>query len=430
MTVLFKNIRYLTPDLEVAEGCVGVAGRDIVYIGREEPQLAEPAEQVIDGAGRLLLPGLYNTHTHLAMTLLRGYGENMALQDWLFTRIFPFEAKLTSEAIYWGTKLALAEALRFGVVSSTDMYMDVQAICQAADEAGCKLNAALMGPVGGDETGEQPFVGAREAIRQWHGHDEGRILLDSYIHAEYTTGEERCLLMAGLAEEYNLNMHLHLSETRLEHQECKERHNGLTPAAYFAGLGVFDRPATVAHAVWVEPEDIELLAAKAVSVAHNPVSNLKLASGIAPVPAMLAAGINVTLGTDGVSSNNNLNLWEEMKLMALLHKAQAADPTLITPKQVLQAATVGGAKAQGRSKCGQIAVGSRADLIMLNVDQPHMQPCYDMLNNLVFSAQGSDVELTMVDGRILYHKGEYTTIDVEKAVFEVDKARHNILKQL
>jgi 5-methylthioadenosine/S-adenosylhomocysteine deaminase len=180
----------------------------------------------------------------------------------------------------------------------------------------------------------------------------------------------------------------------------------------------------------VDSADIELMREKGVTVAHNPISNLKLASGIAPVPAMLAAGVNVGLGTDSSASNNNQNLWEEVKLMAILHKANSGDPTVITPKEVLAAATVNGARSQGREDSGVIAVGKRADLQMLDIDQPHMQPCYDLLNNLVFSAQGSDVCLTMVDGQILYRDGEYTTIDVERVVYEVEQQRKRILAEI
>jgi len=429
-SILFRDIQYLTPDFEIAQGFVGVRGKNIAYVGAAEPADAADYQWVINGHGSVLLPGLVNTHTHLAMTLLRGYGENLTLQDWLFTRIFPFEAKLTSEAIYWATQLALAESLLFGVTSLTDMYMDVDAVCQAAADTGCKLNAALMAPVGGDEESEKPFAGAAAALRQWHGYDEGRILLDSYIHAEYTTGEERCLLMAELAKQHNLHMHLHLSETKLEHEECKQRHNGQTPTAWFAGLGVFDQPTTAAHAVWVEPEDIQILADKGVTVAHNPVSNLKLASGIAPVPALLKAGVNVALGTDGAASNNNLNLWEEIKLMGLLHKCASQDPTVITPKEVLAAATLNGARSQGRDDTGVIEVGKRADLQMMNINLPYMQPCYDGLNNLVYVAQGRDVLLTMVDGRILYERGQFNTIDEERVLYEVEKQRQAILAQL
>lgn len=428
MSVLFKNVRYLTPDFTVAEGCVGVSGREIVYIGAEAPPVR--VDTVIDGRGKLLLPGFVNTHTHLAMTLLRGYGENMSLQDWLFTRIFPFESKLTDDAVYWGTMLGLTESLRFGTTSCTDMYMGVVPVCRAAYDAGFRINAALMAPVGADEVNEQPFVGAHRALQEWHGRDEGRIRIDSFVHAEYTTAQERIELMRDLAEEYGLNMHMHLSETRSEHEECKQRHGGLTPAAYFDSLGVFARPTTVAHAVWVEPEDMRIMAERGVTVAHNPISNLKLASGIAPVPALMQAGVNIGLGTDGTASNNNLNLWEEMRLLALLHKAAGMDPTVITPREALAAATVNGAKAQGREDCGSIAPGKKADLMLLDIDRPHMQPCYDMLNNLVFAAQGSDVVLTMVDGRILYHNGEYPTIDIEKVVFEVERHSKAILSQL
>lgn len=429
MTCLFQNVRYLTSDFTVAEGCIGVSGKEIVYIGTEPPQNAAP-QTVIDGCGKLLLPGLVNTHTHLAMSLLRGYGENLSLQDWLFTRIFPFEAKLTSEAIYWGTLLSIAESLRFGVTSATDMYMDVDAVCCAAAVSGFKINASLMAPVGGDDKTEQPFVGAAKALADWHNYDGGRIKIDSYIHAEYTTDEQRSRLMRDLAVQHGLNMHLHLSETKLEHEECKQRHGGLTPAAWFASLGVLDVPTTVAHAVWVEPADIELLAKHDATVAHNPISNLKLASGIAPVPAMLDAGVNVALGTDSAASNNNLNLWEEMKLMGLLHKANCANPTLITPQQVLRAATVGGALSQGRQDTGEIALGKKADLQLIDISQPHMHPCHDMLNNLVFAAQGSDVVLTMVDGQILYHNGEYPTLNLPEIIAHVEAERQRILAQL
>lgn len=430
MSIIFRNVRYLTPEFTVAEGTVGVHGKNIVYIGAEPPENTDPAATVIDGRGRLLLPGLFNIHTHLAMDLMRGYGENLSLQDWLFTRIFPFEAKLSTNAIYWGAKLAIAENLRFGAVAATDMYMDVDAVCRAAAESGFKLNAALMSPVGADKTGEQPFSGAAEALAKWHNYDGGRIRIDSYIHAEYTTDEATCRLMRDIAKEYGLNMHLHLSETRLEQEECKERHGGLTPAGWFAQLGVFDVPTTAAHAVWVDDADIKIMAEYGVTVAHNPVSNLKLASGIAPVPRLLAAGVNVGLGTDSSASNNNQNLWEEMKLMGLLHKANTGDPTVIMPREVIQAATLSGAVSQGRSNTGVIAVGKRADLQLLNIDQPHYAPCYDWLNNLVFAAQGADVVLTMVDGEILYRDGEYSTLDIEQIVYEVEQERKRIMAEL
>lgn len=430
MTVLFKNVQYLAEDWVVREGTVAVQGRDIVYIGADEPQMAKPADTVIDGRGKLLLPGLFNTHTHLSMELMRGYGENLSLQEWLFKRIFPFEARLNREAVYWGAQLAMAESLAFGVVSSTDMYMGVDEICQAAADAGYKLNAALMGAVGVDKSGEQPFAGARAAIERWHGYDDGRIKIDGAIHAEYTTDEAFCVNMRDIAAEYGLNMHLHLSETRSEHEECKVRHGGLTPLGWFAHLGVLERPTTAAHCVWVDDDDIRLMTEWGVTAAHNPVSNLKLASGIAPVPKMLAVGVNVTLGTDSSASNNNQNLWEEMKLMALLHKAASGDPTVVTPREVLAAATVKGALSQGRRDTGVIAVGRRADLQMLDVDKPHYKPCYDWLNNLVFAAQGGDVVLTMVDGRILYRDGAYTTLDVEKIVAEVERQRKRILSEL
>ena len=220
-----------------------------------------------------------------------------------------------------------------------------------------------------------------------------------------------------------------LSETKKEHEECKARH-GMTPAAYFEKLGLFDQPTTAAHCVWIEGEDFDILKRNGVTVACNPVSNMKLASGFAPVPQMLDAKINVALGTDGCASNNNLNIMQDLYLFALLYKGVTGDPTVITPAQALSAATVNGFRAQGRMDCGSIAVGNKADLIVLDTDVPSMYPDIDTACNVVYAAQGSDVKLTMVDGKILYKDGEYTTIDIERAQFDTQKHTKRILEQL
>ena len=254
--------------------------------------------------------------------------------------------------------------------------------------------------------------------------------MDASIHAEYTSNHLAVEAVAGFAREHRARMHVHISETRSEHEECKQRHGGKTPVMYFSDLGLFDVPATAAHCVWIEGEDFDILKEKGVTAAANPVSNLKLASGVSNVPKMLDMGINVAIGTDSTASNNSLNFFEEMKVFALASKTWYNDPKAVSPTQALYAATRAGALGQGREDCGLVKEGFRADLIVINTDKPNMHPVHDMRNNLVYSACGSDVCLTMVDGEILYRDGEYYSIDVEKTIFEAEKATEKILGTL
>jgi 5-methylthioadenosine/S-adenosylhomocysteine deaminase len=225
-------------------------------------------------------------------------------------------------------------------------------------------------------------------------------------------------------------MHVHVSETKAEHEGCKERRGGLTPVEYLGGLGLFDTAATAAHCVWVEEKDMAILEEKGVTVASCPVSNLKLASGVCDVPALMDRGVNVAIGTDSVASNNNLNMVEEMKFFALLNKERRGDPTCITPRQTVDAATVAGARSQGRNDCGRVEAGYRADLIVLDLGGPHMQPVHDLYNNLVYAASGGDVMLTVVDGKIVYEDGTWPTIDIERVKAEAGRATTRILGAL
>lgn len=430
--MLFCNIDILDENLSHRRNCyVGVKDQKIAYIGETMPE--EDFGEHYDGSSRLLMTGFVNTHSHSAMTLMRGYGENLALSDWLNKRIFPFEAKLDSEAIYNGTMLAAAEMLRFGIVSTTDMYYDIPATARAVQESGIKMNLSL-GTICFDDREVEEVPAVQELLRylpDYHNAFDGRFKLDASIHGEYTSTYKMVEGVAGIAKEKGLNMHVHLSETRAEQEACKERRGGRTPARYFYDSGVFDVPTTAAHCVWLEGEDFELLAEKKVTAVNCPVSNLKLASGFCPAPRLLTSGVNVALGTDGVASNNNLNLMEEIKLFATLYKATTGDPTTITATQALYAATGAGALAQGRADCGALKVGNRADLIVMDLrDRPYLRPCYDMVNNLVFSGMGSDVCLTMVDGKVLYRDGVYTTIDLERTVRNAEQSIEKILRQL
>lgn len=430
--MLFSNIDILDENFEHHKGYyVGVKDQKIAYIGSEAPE--EDFGEVYNGTGRLLMTGFINAHSHSAMTLMRGYAENMSLSDWLNKQIFPFEAKLDEEAIYNGTMLAAAEMLRFGIVSTTDMYFNAEANRRAVLESGIKMNFSVSTTCfDGRGARELPaYQEAMEALPYCHNAGDGRMKLDLAIHAEYTSTPRVVEDMAGIAKETGLNMHLHLSETQAEHEECKQRHGGRTPARYFYDAGVFDARTTAAHCVWLEGDDFDLMKEKNVTVASCPVSNLKLASGFCKAPFLLEKGINVALGTDGVASNNNLNILEEVKLFATLFKAATGDPTAITPKQALYAATRAGALAQGRDDCGALKVGNRADLIVLDLrERPYLRPCYQMVNNVVFSAMGTDVCLTMVDGRVLYRDGIYTTIDLERVTRNAEASVQKILRQL
>ncbi|MDR2132258.1 MAG: amidohydrolase [Clostridiales Family XIII bacterium] len=429
--MLFKNIDVLREDGRAeAKRCVGVAGDRIAYIGEKAP--AEDFGEVYDGAGRLLMPAFFNAHAHSPMTLLRGYGENLKLQDWLTTRIFPFEDKLTGEDVYAGTLLAIAESLRFGIVSTTDMYYFCEDMLRAFIESGAKVNVSrgITCFTDAELADLEGFKEAKRLFETYDGAAEGRVKVEMSLHAEYTSNPK---IAAGLAEYANAagaGMHVHVSETKTEHDECAARRGGKTPVAYLSSLGFFETRTTAAHCVHVTEDDMDTLARKGVTVASCPISNMKLSSGVCDVPRLLEKGVNVAIGTDGVASNNSLNFIEEMKFFALSNKLARRDPTLVSPAETIRAATASGAKSQGRTDCGAIRVGAKADLIVLDLSLPNMRPVHELANNVVYSASGSDVRLTMADGKVLYKDGVYTTIDLEKALFAADKATERIRGEL
>ncbi len=428
--MLFSDITILDEDLNVRPHMyVGVKAGRIAYVGAAEPK--EDFGSVYRGQGRLLMPAFYNAHSHSAMTLLRGYAENMNLQDWLNTMIFPFEAKMKGKDIYAGVMLAMAESLRSGIVSSTDMYYWLDDAGRAVAEAGCKINMsnAVVCFDGSSFEDLPAYRIACESFRTWHGAEDGRILTDLALHAEYTSTEKVARGLAALAKEQGVNLHVHASETKSETEGCRERH-GKTPVAYLADCGLLDVPATLGHCVWITEEDMDILKEKGATVAACPVSNSKLASGISNVPGLLERGVRVALGTDGVSSNNSLNMLADAKVMALEARIRTGDPAVLTPKQVLYSMTRAGALSQGREDCGLLKEGFKADLLVLDIDQPNMQPVHNLLNNLVWSADCGNICMTMCDGEVLFQDGIYTTIDVEKAIAEADACRRKILEML
>jgi 5-methylthioadenosine/S-adenosylhomocysteine deaminase len=425
MDTLFSDIVVITMDdghPVLRHGYVGIDGRKVSYVGETPPE--EKANRVISGSRRLLMPGLINSHSHLPMTLLRGYADDYNLQDWLFKHIFPAEGKLDERCIEAGIRLGLAECIRFGVISCTDMYFHLPVIAEAVLESGAKANicnALLCLDMGKfDFEKDRGIMETREVLSQYKGKGDGRLIVDAGIHAEYTSGPEAWRKSVAFAAENDLHIHLHLSETATEHNDCVKRY-GKTPAEVLSENGVFTRKTTAAHCCWITENDMDILAANGATAVHCPVSNLKLSAGLAPVMRMRAHGLNVALGTDGACSNNNHDMFEEIKTAALLQKYITNDPSVLPAYEAIKLATVNGAAGQGRAgETGAIVPGYDADLIMLNLDVPHLFPLNDPCAAAAYAAKGSDVCLTMVQGRVLYENGEHKTIDLEKVRKEVE----------
>jgi len=375
-------------------------------------------DRTIDGHDRVVLPGLVNSHTHTAMTLLRGYADDMPLMEWLENKIWPLEAKLTGDDVYWGTMLAISEMLKSGTVCFADMYFFMDAAARAVENSG--IRAVLSrGMVGVGPEKEIAFSESRDMVKKWQGACNGRITCRLGPHAPYTCPPDYLERVMQLSDELGVGLHIHIAETRVELEDIK-RIYGSTPVVHLDKLGLFERPVLAAHCVHVDAADIEILAAKQVGVAHNPESNMKLASGIAPIQQMLKAGIKVALGTDGASSNNNLDMLQEMRSASFLQKVYLQDSTVIPAWQALQMATANGARALGLGhEMGQLKPGYKADMIIIGLKQPNMLPAYDPISNIVYSAQAADVETVIVDGNILMEDRVIKTFDEEEVLAQV-----------
>lgn len=397
---------------------VAVEGSRITYVGRSRPQGS--FEEKIDGKGGVLMPGFVNAHSHVPMTAMRGYGDGNNLQDWLNNYIFPVEARWDDRAIRACTDLGLAEMIASGITCIADMYGHSPAIAQEVAASGISANLSVGGVQftdGFDPATHNDCRVQRELTEQWHGYNDGQILVDASIHGEYTSHAPLWRWMTDYAREHGLGMHVHISETRTEHEACLARH-GKTPIQILNDYGVWDGRAIAAHCVWTTPEDWAIMAEKGISAVHNPMSNLKLGSGIAPVPAMRKAGVNVCLGTDGVSSNNCTDFFGDLKIAAILHNGANCDPLALLPIDALRMATADGGKALGR-ETGVIAPGYTADLILVDFSHLNLTPCHSVLSNLAYAAHGSDVRMNMARGRVIYKDGDFLTIDIERVKREV-----------
>ena len=426
MKIILKNATLL-PEYGYGSRRVQVTVENKRITEISENMTDDRGDEQIDCQGNLLIPAFYNAHCHAAMTLFRGYGEDLPLQRWLEERIFPAEDRLTHRSVYVATKLAIAEMLKNGIASFSDMYMFEDAVADAVLETGIKASLSrsfVSFDPDADIRKDSRFEEFLQLARDYHHADDDRILVDMSLHAEYTNTPKTCKIVADYAKEHGFGMQIHLSETEKEHTECIARH-GVTPTQFFLTAGVLDVPTTAAHCVWVSDEDIATLAQKKVSVAHNPVSNLKLGSGVMPLRKMLDMGINVTLGTDGAASNNNLDILKEMQYAVLLAKGISRSPESVVAGEMLPLATANGARSQGREACGRIETGYRADAVLVALDTVNNIPSYGYETTLLYSARSSDVRMTMVDGRILYQNGQYKTIDIEKLKYKAkDVIKH------
>ncbi len=403
--IRFKNGRIMpmTNGCEITEGEVWTSGSKISFVGKPtEEQLKDVKfEREIDLDGDVIMPSFKNAHTHSAMTFLRSYADDLPLQDWLYTRVFPMEAKLTGDRIYWLSKLAILEYLTSGVTACFDMYFNPEDYVHANTE--CGFRAVLCGSVSG---GAENIERLDSCMKQFNGIHP----LVSYrlgFHAEYTASRELLQGMGELVKKYKEPVSMHNSETAKEVRECVEKY-GKTPTELFDSLGLLDYGGSAFHCVHLSENDMDIFVKRGIYAVTCPASNLKLASGIAPICKMLEKGIPLAIGTDGPASNNCLDMFREMFLVAALQKTLLNDAAACPAVEVLKAATVGGAHAMGLTDCDVIAEGKQADLVVIDLKQPNMQPMNAIANNIVYSGSKTNVRLTMCAGSILYENGVFS----------------------
>jgi 5-methylthioadenosine/S-adenosylhomocysteine deaminase len=415
--IIIKADSVLTMDRDlnvIKGGAVAVKGGKIAALGAEEDILKDYiSEKIIGGKGYVAFPGLVNTHTHSPMVYFRGLADDIPLKEWLENRIWPAEQMwLSPEFVSDAVELACLEMLKAGITVFNDMYFYGNEIAAATKKMGMRavVGAGILDfPTKTAGTAEEYFANAESLISNWKG--------DEFIipciapHSAYTCGPETLRKAKAMSERFGIPLHIHLSETRWEVGEIISRHSK-RPIEFLDSLGFLDESVVAAHCVWVEDAEIELLAKKKVNVSHCMESNLKLASGFAPVATMLSAGVKVTLGTDGAASNNDLNILSEMSTTAKVHKALANDPTVLNARSILLMATRWGAEALGLgSICGSIEEGKSADIVIADTNKPHLTPMYDIYSHIVYSMNSADVSTVIVNGRVVVDQGRLTTAD-------------------
>lgn len=401
----------------IKDGAIAVSGTNILEVGTsKEISKKYASEAIIMGEGKAVFPGLINTHTHAAMVYFRGIADDLPLKEWLENHIWPAENRwLGPEFISDAIELACLEMLKGGVTTYNDMYFYEDAAGKVTKKIGMRavLGVGILDfPSKSANTSDEYFANAESFIKNWKG-DE---LITPCIapHALYTCGTESLKRARRIADKYDIPIHIHLSETKWEVNEIKNRYR-MTPVEYLDSLGFLDEKVLAAHCIWVEDDEIDLLAKRKVGVSHCMESNLKLASGFAPVVTMLMAGIKVTFGTDGAASNNDLNILSEMSTTAKVHKALSNNPTVLDAKTVLLMATKWSAEVLGLGdKIGSIEKGKIADIVTINLKKPHLTPMYDVYSHIVYAAMASDVDTVMVNGKVVVNNSKFCNGDEEK----------------
>lgn len=416
------------PARPLVEGYMIVEQDRIAELGEGKPETLLPGDVTISGRGKLFMPGWVNTHGHAAMSLLRGVGDDLALQVWLQEKMWPNEAKYTPEDVRYGALLSMVEMLKGGTTCFVDMYDHMDEVAQAVVESGMRatLTRGIIGLCSPEERKAKLNDAARFA-REWNGKAEGRIRTMMSPHSAYTCPPEFIREVVQVAHELDLPIHIHVSETKREVEE-NVRDYGARPVVHLEKLGVFTRPCLIAHAVHLNDEEIDILCRHDVRISHNIGSNLKLASGIARVPELLAAGLLVSLGTDGPASNNNLDMFEEARLAALVHKGVTGDPTVVPAEIALRMGTRDGAKSLWLDDVGMLRPGMKADFIALDIEEPHWTPHSNLVSHLIYAASAKDVTDVWVDGRQLVRNRECLTLDEEKIRFEAQRRHQRILQ--
>lgn len=412
MNILLQGGQILTmaqDEPEILQTDIGITDDRIAFIGKLPADFK--VDKTIDASESLIMPGLVNAHTHISMSLLRNYADDLPFWEWLMDRIMPVEDNMTSDFAYHGAQLSIIEMIRSGTTTFADMYFFMERAAQAVEESGLRANLSRgITFLNGDDDLDK-LDEAEQFFNEWNGKAEGRIKVDMAPHAPYTCPAKYLKLMAELTKKLGCNTHIHLSESRKEVEDSVAEH-GKSPIKHVFDLGLFNSRTYAAHCVHLSDDDIRIMKENNVSAVNNPGSNMKLANGFAPVCKLLEAGVNVALATDGSASNNNMNMFEEINLAALVNKAVEEDPTVVPAYTALKMATINGARALGLEKeIGTLEAGKKADMIIIDLKKAHFYPRYNLVSSLAYSAQGSDVKTVLCNGKILMEDYKLLTMD-------------------
>lgn len=425
MNLLIKNATVVLPDGQTKTANIAVEGSKILAIGEAPADFI--AEQTIDAKDMLAIPGFVNAHTHASMTLLRSYADDMELMTWLNDHIWPVEAKMISNDIYWGAALAAVEMIQSGTTTFADMYGPfMERVADVVTESGMR-GVLSRGIIGVAPDGEKKLEENVTLYEDYNGAANGRIKVMFGPHAPYTCPPEFLKKVAAAAQRLGAEVHIHMNETKAEIEQITKQY-GKRPFEYVEDTGLFESPTLAAHCVHLSDDEIAIIKKHHIRVAHNPGSNMKLASGIAPVPRLLKEGVTVALGTDGTSSNNNLDMLQEVQLAALLHKVNEYDPLAVPAFEALKMGTEYGAKAVGLDGIGRLEAGVKADIVLVSMKGAAWVPRFNEVSLLVYSGSAADVDTVICDGKVLMQHRELKTLDEEKIKYEAQKCAERLTK--